>query len=119
MFSVNKFDGSTPYDRKLADLRARLEPIHEVTQIKGDSEAHPMLSPNDEFADFDTWDKSNLNGTEAKKPSMIQYEYTREALKNGLALEAKLGVNPFKMGFIGSSDAHTAMAAVEEGEFFR
>ncbi|MEM1083429.1 MAG: DUF3604 domain-containing protein [Verrucomicrobiota bacterium] len=118
MFSVNKFDGKTPYDRELAELRARMEPIHEVTQIKGDSEAHPMLSPSDEFADFDTWDASNLNGTEAKKPEMIQYEYHREALKTGLALEAKLGINPFKYGAIGSTDAHTAMAAVEEENFF-
>ena len=118
MFSVNKFDGKTPYDRELAELRARMEPIHEVTQIKGDSEAHPMLSPDDEFADFDTWDKSNLNGTEAKKPEMIQAEYHREALKTGLALEEKLGVNPFKYGAAAGSDAHTAMAAVEEENFF-
>ena len=61
MFSVNKFDGKTPYDQELADLRARIEPLIEVTQIKGDGEAHPMLSPNDEFADYETWDKSNLN----------------------------------------------------------
>jgi hypothetical protein len=118
MFSVNKFDGTTPYDRELAEQRARLEPIVEVTQIKGDGEAHPMLSPNDEFADFDTWDKSNLNGTEAKKPEMIKAEYAREALKTGLALEKKLGVNPFKFGMIGSTDVHTAMSAVEEDNFF-
>ena len=118
MFSVNKFDGTTPYDRELAEQRARLEPIVEVTQIKGDGEAHPMLSPNDEFADYDTWDKSNLNGTEAKKPEMLQYEYAREALKNGLVLEEKLGVNPFKFGMIGSTDVHTAMSAVEEDNFF-
>ena len=118
MFSVNKFDGTTPYDKELATLRARLEPIYEATQIKGDGEAHPMLSPSDEFADFDTWDKSNLNGTEAKKPGMIKAEYAREALKTGLALEKKLGVNPFKFGMIGSTDAHTAMAAVEEDNFF-
>jgi hypothetical protein len=118
MFSVNKFDGKTPYDRELAELRARLEPIYEVTQIKGDGEAHPMLSPNDEFANLDIWDKSNLNGTEAKKPEMFQAEYAREALKTGLALEKKLGVNPFKFGMIGSTDAHTAMSAVEEDNFF-
>lgn len=118
MFSVNKFDGKTPYDREMAKLRARLEPIIEATQIKGDSEAHPMLSPNDEFADFDTWDRSNLNGTEVKTPEMLQYEYTREALKNGLLLEQKLGINPFKFGMIGSSDAHTSFAAVEEENFF-
>jgi len=118
MFSVNKFDGTTPYDKELAQLRARLEPLMEATQIKGDGEAHPMLSPDDEFADFDTWDKSNLNGTEAKKPDMIQSEYAREALKTGLALEKKLGVNPFKYGMIGSTDSHTAMATAEEENFF-
>lgn len=118
MFSVNKFDGTTPYDRELAELRASLEPLAEVTQIKGDGEAHPMLSPNDEFADFDTWDASNLNGTEAKTPDMIQYEYAREALKNGLVLESRLGVNPFKFGMVGSTDSHTALTAVEEDNFF-
>ncbi|MGI9241957.1 MAG: DUF3604 domain-containing protein [Verrucomicrobiales bacterium] len=118
MFSVNLFDGKTPYSKEMAELRASLEPIYEATQIKGDGEAHPMLSPDDEFADFDTWDKSNLNGTEAKKPEMIKFEYAREALKTGLALEKKLGVNPFKFGMIGSTDAHTAMAAVEEENFF-
>jgi hypothetical protein len=118
MFSVNKFDGKTPYDRELAEQRARLEPIVEVTQIKGDGETHPLLSPNDEFADFDTWDKSNLNGTEAKNDDMLKGEYARAALKTGLALEKKLGVNPFKFGMIGSTDSHTAMAAVEEDNFF-
>lgn len=117
MFSVETNDGR-PYTRELAELRARLEPLVEVTQIKGDGEAHPMLSPNDEFADYETWDKSNLNGTEAKKPGMIQYEYAREALKNGLALEAKLAVNPFKFGMIGSTDSHTAMATAAEENFF-
>ena len=117
MFSVETFNGK-PLNRELAELRASLEPIHEVTQIKGDSEAHPFLSPNDEFADYETWDKSNLNGTEAKKPEMLKYEYTREALKTGLTLEKKLGVNPFKVGMIGSTDAHTSLAAVEEENFF-
>jgi hypothetical protein len=117
MFSVETFAGK-PLNRELAELRASLEPIIEVTQIKGDSETHPMLSPNDEFADFETWDRSNLNGTEAKKPEMLQYEYTREALKTGLKLEKKLGVNPFKFGMIGSTDAHTSVAAVEEENFF-
>ena len=117
MFSVETFDGR-PLSRELAELRASLEPIIEVTQIKGDSEAHPMLSPNDEFADYETWDKSNLNGTEAKQPEMLQYEYTREALKTGLKLEKTLGVNPFKVGMIGSTDAHTSVAAVEEENFF-
>ena len=118
MFSVNSFDGKKPLSKELARLRASLEPLYEATQIKGDGEAHPMLSPGDEFADFDTWDKSNLNGTEAKEPEMIKSEYAREALKTGLALEEKLGINPFKFGMIGSTDAHTALAAVEEENFF-
>jgi hypothetical protein len=117
MFSVETFDGK-PYTKELATLRARFEPIIEATQIKGDSEAHPALSPNDEFADYEKWDKANLNGTEVKKPGMFQYEYSREALKTGLLLERKLGVNPFKFGMIGSTDAHTSMAAVEEENFF-
>lgn len=117
MFSVETFDGR-PLTREIAELRSRMEPIVEVTQIKGDGEAHPFLSPNDELADFDTWDRSNLNGTEVKKKEMLQYEYAREALKNGLMLEKKLGVNPFKFGMIGSTDAHTALTAVEEDNFF-
>ncbi len=117
MFNVESFDGK-PLSRDLATLRARFEKIVEVTQIKGDSETHPMLSPNDEFADYETWDRSNLDGTEAKKPGMLQSEYAREALKTGLKLEKKLGVNPFKFGMIGSTDSHTALAAVEEENFF-
>ncbi len=117
MFSVETFNGK-PLTRELAELRAALEPVVEVTQIKGDGEAHPMLSPNDEFADYETWDRSNLDGTELKKPEMLQYEYAREALKTGLVLEKKLGINPFKFGMIGSTDAHTALAAVEEENFF-
>jgi hypothetical protein len=117
MFSLENFNGE-PYDRELAELRASLEPIYEVTQIKGDGEAHPMLSPNDEFADYETWDKSNLNGTEAKMPDMLEYEYAREALKNGLVFEQGLGVNPFKFGMVGSTDSHTSMATAEEENFF-
>jgi hypothetical protein len=117
MFSVETFDGKR-LTREMAELRASLEPIVEVTQIKGDGEAHPLLSPNDEFADFETWDKSNLNGTEAKVPEMLQYEYAREALKTGLLLESRLGVNPFKFGMIGSTDSHTSFATAEEENFF-
>jgi hypothetical protein len=117
MFSVEAFDGK-PLTKELATMRARFEPLIEATQIKGDSEAHPFLSPNDEFADYEKWDRSNLNGTEAKTPGMLQYEYAREALKNGLALERKLGVNPFKFGMIGSTDSHTSLSAVEEDNFF-
>jgi hypothetical protein len=117
MFTVETFGGQ-PLTQELAALRARFEPVIEATQIKGDSEAHPFLSPNDEFAQYEKWDKSNLNGTEAKTQSMLQYEYAREALKNGLLLERKLGVNPFKFGMVSGTDAHTALAAVEEENFF-
>ena len=117
MFTVETFDGQ-PLTRELAAMRARYEPLVEVTQIKGDGEAHPLLSPNDEFADYETWDRSNLNGTELKQPEMLRWEYAREALKTGLWLEQNLGVNPYKFGMVGSTDAHTALAAVEEENFF-
>ena len=104
--------------KNYAKTRARWEPIYEVTQIKGDGESHPYLSPNDEYAGHDVlWDKGNL-GPVVKKKSMLQHEYAREALKNGLKLEAKLGINPFKFGMVGSTDSHTAMATAEEENFF-
>ncbi|WP_455210250.1 DUF3604 domain-containing protein [Kaarinaea lacus] len=107
-----------PLTKDYAKTRARWEPIYEVTQIKGDGESHPYLSPNDEFAGYDTlWDKGNL-GPVPKKPDMFQYEYAREALKNGLKLQAKLGTNPYKFGMVGSTDSHTALATAEEENFF-
>ncbi len=106
-----------PLTREYAETRARWEPLYEATQIKGDGEAHPYLSPNDEFADYETWDKANL-GPVKKKPEMLQYEYAREALKIGLSLEQTLGVNPYKFGMIGSTDSHTALTTAEEENFF-
>jgi hypothetical protein len=107
-----------PVDRAYAETRAHWERLYETTQTKGDGESHPFLSPNDEFANFEKWDKGNLDGSVAKTKDMLQFEYARSALKNGLALEQKLGVNPFKFGLIGSTDAHTGLAAVEEDNFF-
>jgi hypothetical protein len=107
-----------PVDRAYAQERARWERLYEVTQTKGTGEAHPSLSPDDEFADFEIWDKGNLDGSAKKSPDMLQREYAREALKNGLMLEQKLGTNPFQFGLIGSSDAHNALAAMEEDNFF-
>jgi hypothetical protein len=86
--------------------------------MKGDGEAHPFLSPNDEFADYETWAFGNLDASVPKKNEMLAGEYTRSALKNGLMLEAKLGVNPYKFGLVGSSDAHTGLASFEEDNFF-
>ena len=107
-----------PVDQQYAEARHRWEPIYEVTQMKGDGEAHPFLSPNDEFANFETWDKGNLDGSEAKKPEMLQHEYARSGLKLGLQMEKQFGVNPFKFGMIGSTDAHTGLPAVEEDNFW-
>jgi hypothetical protein len=117
MFTVETFGGQ-PLTKEFAAMRFRYEPLVEVTQIKGDGESHPYLSPNDEFAGYETWDKSNLNGTEAKKPEMLKYEYAREALKTGLKLGAMLGVNPYKFGMIGSTDSHTSLSTAEEDNFF-
>jgi len=106
-----------PLTGDYAEARIRWEPLYEITQIKGDGEAHPLLSPNDEFADYGTWDLNNL-GPYPKTEDMIPREYAREALKQGLLLEDKLGTNPYKFGAAGGTDAHTALAAVEEENFF-
>jgi hypothetical protein len=118
MFPVIESFGGKPIDRAYAETRARWERLYEATQIKGDGETHPFLSPNDEFANFERWDKGNLDLSELKKPEMLQYEYARSALKTGLKLEQKLGVNPYKFGMVGSTDAHTGLTAVEEDNFF-
>jgi hypothetical protein len=117
MFAETTVSGkkiSEDYARK----RIRWEPVYEVTQIKGDGEAHPFLSPDDEFADYETWDYGNLDLSVAKTNDMLKYEYGRSALKLGLAFEQKLGVNPYQFGMIGSTDSHTSLAAVEEENFF-
>jgi len=107
-----------PFDRAYAETRSRWEPLYEATQIKGDGEAHPFLSPDDEFADYETWDQGNLDLSAGKKEEMLQYEYARTALQTGLRLERELGVNPYKFGMIGSTDSHTALATAGEDNFF-
>jgi hypothetical protein len=118
MFPVDAQYTGRPLDAAYVEARAKWEPLYEATQIKGDGEAHPLLSPDDAFADYETWDAGNLDLSEAKTPEMLQYEYAREALKNGLLLESRLGTNPYKFGMVGSTDSHTALAAVEEDNFF-
>jgi hypothetical protein len=105
-------------DLEYAETRAKREPLYEVTQIKGDGETHPALSPNDEFADYETWDQGNLDLSVAKKPEMLPYEYARSALQLGLEVEDRLGVNPYKFGMIGSTDSHTGLATAGENNFF-
>ncbi|MDW4551710.1 DUF3604 domain-containing protein [Defluviimonas sp. D31] len=112
-----QYDG-TALDEEYVRTRALWEPMYEATQIKGDGEAHPFLSPNDEFADYETWDKGNLNLSELKTDDMLAGEYAREALKTGLKLEARLGINPYKFGMVGSTDSHTSLATAQEDNFF-
>jgi len=118
MFPVEKAYTGKKVDKNYVEQREKWERLYEATQTKGTGEAHPFLSPNDEFADFEIWDKGNLDASVAKKKEMLQYEYARSALKNGLKLEAKLGTNPYKFGLIGSTDMHTGLAAAEEENFF-
>ncbi|MDX2434087.1 MAG: DUF3604 domain-containing protein [Desulfobacterales bacterium] len=118
MFPVDAQYTGRKLDAFYVEQRAKWEPMYEITQIKGDGETHPFLSPDDAFADYETWDAGNLDLSEAKKPEMQQYEYGREALKNGLLLEARLGTNPYKFGLVGSTDSHTGLSTAGEGNFF-
>ena len=118
MFPIDKTYAGGKVNKKYVQQRAKWEPLYEITQIKGDGEAHPYLSPDDEFADYETWDAGNLDLSTAKKKSMLQYEYAREALKLGLKLKKKYGTNPYKIGFSGATDSHTSLATGEEENFF-
>ena len=117
MFALTQYDGSA-MTKNYANARARWEPVVEVTQIKGDSETHPWLSPDDEFADYGTWDKGNLGGNKQKSNNMLQYEYARSALKLGLQIDEQVGANPYQFGMIGSTDAHTSLATADDNNFW-
>jgi len=119
MFPIEaQYDGRK-LDREYVTERIKWEPLYEATQIKGDGEAHPYLSPNDEFADYETWDIGNLDSTPMIKTNdMLAGEYAREALKRGLVLEKRLGINPYKFGMVGSTDSHTSLSTAEEDNFF-
>ena len=116
MFADTRFDGSA-MDKEYALTRQRFEPLYETTQAKGDSETHPVLSPNDEFADFETWDVGGF-GAAPHNESMLAAEYTRSAYKRGLQLQQQIGANPFRFGLIGSTDSHTALATASEDNWF-
>jgi hypothetical protein len=118
MFPEDKTYFGKKLNKKYVEQRAKWEPLYEMTQMKGDGEAHPYLSPNDEFADYENWDKGNLDLTELKKPEMLKGEYAREGLKTGLKLEEKFGTNPYKFGMVGATDSHTGLATAEEENFF-
>ncbi len=118
MFPVDEQYTGRALDETYVQQRAKWEPLYEITQIKGDGETHPFLSPDDEFADYMTWDVGNLDLSEAKTDDMLAGEYAREALKNGLMLEEKFGTNPYKFGLIGATDTHTSLSTAEEDNFF-
>ena len=116
MFSDKRINGSD-FDASYSAKRQRWEPLYEVTQVKGDAEAHPYLSPADEYADFETWDQGNLR-MEPKDKKMLQGEYARAALKNGLVLSNKYGANPFKFGLVGGTDTHNALSTSDDENFY-
>jgi hypothetical protein len=116
MFALVDLDGNA-LTADYAQRRMRWEPLVETTQIKGDSETHPALSPEDEFADFERWDLGNLIVTKRTTPELMRYEYSRSALKLGLAQSQSLGVNPFKFGMIGATDSHTSWSNAEEDNY--
>ena len=101
-----------------ASQRAWREPLVEATQVKGDSEAHPFLSPDDEFADYESWDRSNVSMAVPHQDEWFAHEYLRSALKLGLAIDADTGTNPYRFGMIGSTDSHTALATADEDDYW-
>ena len=120
MFENVDFQGK-PLSKDYAERRARFEVLQEVMQTKGNSETHPTLSPNDEFADYGIagWEYGNLTMEgEAESPEMRPYMYLRGGLMQGLAHKQKLGVNPFKFGLIGGTDVHNSLTSIEEDNFF-
>src|SRR4029434_135015 len=115
MFALTTFSGD-PMTKAWADARQRWEPLFEAIQMKGQSESHPSLSPTDDFAAYELWDRGHLTQT-PKKPGMIAGEYAREALKNGLKVEQELGTNPFKFGMAGGTAPHHRRVAAAGAQF--
>ncbi len=118
MFPTHTRFTGDPVDEAYVRARARWEPLYEITQIKGDGETHPTLSPGDAFADYETWDAGNLDLSAAKTTEMLKGEYAREALKQGFLLEQKLGINPYRFGFSGATDSHTSLATADSDNYF-
>ena len=117
MFNEKRLNGER-MNRAYAEARIRWEPIIEVTQMKGDGETHPFLSPDDEFADYENWDVANIDGSVPKEDWMLEYEYGRSALKLGLRLGEEIGVNPYKFGLSAATDTHTGLATSREENYF-
>ncbi len=119
MFMLTDPSGG-PMSAAYARRRAAREPLVEITQIKGDSESHPYMSPNDEFASYGDagWELGNLNLSNTATPEMQRGSYVREALKRGLMIEQRTGQNPYKYGVVGSTDAHTSLSTADDDNFF-
>lgn len=119
MFAMqDDFAEGAPLDKEYIEARDKWERLYEAVQMKGDGEAHPLLSPEDEFADYETWDYGNLDATERKTPEMLPGEYARSGLKRGLELEEEFGTNPFKFGLVGAADTHTGLSTPDDDNFF-
>lgn len=112
------FRDGEPFDKEYLTARANWERLLEIQQTKGDSETHPLLSPKDEFADYESWDWANLDVSAVKTPEMLPREYARGILKLGLEFKAEQGINPFKLGFVGGSDIHTGLTTQDDDNFF-
>ena len=119
MFMMTDPSGG-PMSAEYARRRAAREPLVEITQIKGDSESHPFMSPNDEFASYGDagWELGNLDFSAKTTPEMQPGSYVREALKRGLLIEQRTGQNPYKYGVIGSTDAHTSLSTADDDNYF-
>ena len=116
MFTEQTYDGAA-ITADYANLRAHREPVVEVTQMKGDSETHPLASPDDPFADFETWGGGNFDKNDTSD-AWVGSSYVRPALARGLGIEAAVGTNPFKFGLIGSSDSHNGLATADDDNFW-
>ncbi len=119
MFALqDDFARGADYDPAYAQTRQKWERLYEAVQLKGDGETHPLLSNEDEFADYERWDWGNLDASEAKTPAMLPGEYVRSGLLRGLQLQGRLGTNPFKFGLVGGTDTHTGLSTVDDDNFF-
>eukprot|EP00439_Symbiodinium_sp_Y106_P088657 s1_g1193.t1 len=117
MFSTTRLNGE-PITAEFARTRMEWEPIVEVTQVKGDSETDPTLSPDDEFADFEPFNFYLQPKPQGPSFRAAEGDFMRSGLRRGLEIEQEIGVNPYQFGVIGSTDAHTSIASAEEPNFW-
>ncbi|MAT91293.1 MAG: hypothetical protein CME59_01700 [Halioglobus sp.] len=114
MFSDRSLRGEA-FTRDYVATRQKWEPVAEITQIKGDSETHSTFAPEDEFADFENYPYYIQRRWTEYTPR--RGDFVREALKRGLEIEHSLGLNPYRLGVIGSTDSHTSTSSAEEDNF--